>query len=269
MTGEVGKHVRLHRSLFISDLHLGAPGCKADEILSFLEQNDAETIYLVGDTFDLWDPLIVYWGPTHQRIVYLLRERAEAGRNLVVLAGNHDRALLSEKGKKRPEIAGLVQSVLRETVHISADGLRYLVLHGDACDSRLLRFHIWTRMGSRADSFLRLLDSCLRVFRIRFGADAKGPMELAILALNAVLYRNRQHEKRLASLALGGGFDGVICGHFHIAALHDDLGTRYANCGDWTDSCSALIEYWDGSLALVGAGATADIAQGAPSIRGI
>lgn len=268
MTGDTGTHARLHRSLFMSDLHLGAPGCKAELILDFLQHNDAETIYLVGDTFDLWDPLIIYWGTAHQQIVALLRDRMAAGRSVIFLAGNHDRALLGDKGKSHPDIEGLADKVLQETVHLSGDGLRYLVLHGDACDSRFLRFHIWTRIGSRVDSFLRLMDSGLRMFRIRFGAEAKGPMELAILALNAVLYRNRQHEKRLAAMARAGGYDGVICGHFHIATLHDDHGTRYANCGDWTDTCSALVEYWDGSLALIGARAAADVPQGKPSVEG-
>lgn len=246
--------VRRLRSLFLSDLHLGAPGCRAEAILAFLRQHDADTIYLVGDTFDLWDPLFAHWSETHDRIVGLLRDRAAAGRRVVLLVGNHDRALLTDRGKAHPGVAGLAAAVAHDHIHHAGDGQRYLVLHGDVCDARLLRFHVWTRLGSRTDSFLRLLDRGLRRMRLRFGPEARGPMELAICALNGLMYRGRRHERRLVQLARAAGCHGVICGHFHIAALHDDHGLRYANCGDWTDSCTALIEDHGGTLSLVAHG---------------
>lgn len=256
---------RHHRSLFLSDLHLGAPGCRAESLLAFLQANDAETIYLVGDTFDLWDPLFIHWGPVHDRILALLRNRADIGRRIVLLSGNHDRALLSEKGRARPEVAGLATEVPRELVHHAPDGRRYLVVHGDVCDLRPFRFHICTRIGSRIDSFLRLLDRMLRPLRFRAGPGTRGPMELAVAALNALLYQGRSHEARLVRLAQDRGCDGVISGHFHMAALHDDLGLRYANCGDWTDSCTALTEDDAGRLCLVGMEFAAN-ADPAPSL---
>jgi UDP-2,3-diacylglucosamine pyrophosphatase LpxH len=253
MSQIVGQHaLRRFRSLFLSDLHLGAPGCRADAILEFLRTHDADTIYLVGDTFDLWDPLFVHWGASERQIVALLAERAAAGRRIVCLVGNHDRALMHDRD--RPEVGGLVAELCRDAVHASGDGQRYLVLHGDVCDARLLRFHVWTRIGSRIDSALRLADKALRRLRPRLAPEARGPLEVLILGLKGMLYRSRSHERRLVALARSMGYDGVICGHFHIAALHDDHGLRYANCGDWTDSCTALVETRDGSLALVGQG---------------
>lgn len=253
MAGKLEQHhVRYYRSLFLSDLHLGAPGCRADDILAFLQGHDAETIYLVGDTFDLWDPLYVSWGPTERRIVALLNTRMAAGSRVVCLVGNHDRALLTEQARARPEVAGLATEFHRDIVHIGGDGTRLLVLHGDVCDARVLRFHIWTRLGSRADSFLRLADRALRRLRPRLDPEVRGPLEALITGLNGMLYRGRRHERRLVALARSLGCDGVICGHFHIAAMHCEHGLRYANCGDWTDSCTALAEEWDGRLALIG-----------------
>lgn len=251
-SGDTPPPPRRHRSLFLSDLHLGAPGCRAESLLAFLQANDADTIYLVGDTFDLWDPLFIVWGTAHDRILALLRARAAEGRRILLLAGNHDRALLTPAGRARPEVAGLATDVPRDLIHHAPDGRRYLVVHGDICDLRPLRFHICTRIGSRLDSFLRLLDRMLRPLRFRAGPGAQGPMELAVAALNALLYRGRSHEARLIRLARDRGCDGVISGHFHMAALHDDLGLRYANCGDWTDSCTALTEDAAGRLCLVG-----------------
>ena len=45
---------RRFRTLFISDVHLGARGSQADRLLDFLRIHDADTIYLVGDIVDGW-----------------------------------------------------------------------------------------------------------------------------------------------------------------------------------------------------------------------
>lgn len=47
------------------------------------------------------------------------------------------------------------------------------------------------------------------------------------------------------------GMDGVICGHIHWAAIKEVDGLRYINCGDWVDSCTAIVEHLDGRLELV------------------
>jgi hypothetical protein len=47
------------------------------------------------------------------------------------------------------------------------------------------------------------------------------------------------------------GLDGVICGHIHWATIKQVEGLLYANCGDWVDSCSAIVEHLDGRLELI------------------
>ncbi len=261
MTAEAGRAApEVHRTMFLSDLHLGAHGCRAEAILEFLERNDAETIFLVGDIFDIWDPLILHWGARQDRIVDILRTRAAAGRRLVYLAGNHDRALTGLPAAEWPARVRLPVEPLRQVVHRAADGMRYLVLHGDVCDARVLRFHICTRVGSRIDGLLRLFDSGLRALRLRFGREARGPIELLLSGLNGLIYRSHAHERRLVALAEAEGCDGIICGHFHLAALHDDHRRRYVNCGDWTDSCTAIVEGPDGRLRLLSWGAEGAVA---------
>ena len=109
---------------------------------------------------------------------------------------------------------------------------------------------------------MRLADKALRRLRPRMAPEARGLLEMLIHRVNDLLYRNRRHERRLVALARATGCDGVICGHYHIAALHDDHGLRYANCGDWTDSCTALVESQDGTMALVGMGRPVGAAVG-------
>ena len=45
--------------------------------------------------------------------------------------------------------------------------------------------------------------------------------------------------------------DGVICGHIHHAVIHDDYGIRYVNCGDWVESCTAVVEHHDGKFEII------------------
>lgn len=47
------------------------------------------------------------------------------------------------------------------------------------------------------------------------------------------------------------GADGVVCGHIHHAEIRDLGGILYCNSGDWVESCTALVEDFDGSLEVV------------------
>jgi len=45
--------------------------------------------------------------------------------------------------------------------------------------------------------------------------------------------------------------DAVLCGHIHSAAIREFGTVAYYNCGDWVESCTALVEGDDGMIALV------------------
>jgi UDP-2,3-diacylglucosamine pyrophosphatase LpxH len=234
---------RRYRSLFLSDLHLGARGCRAEDILEFLRAVEADTIYLVGDILDLWHPGKLHWGPLQEAIWADLSRRDATGTRVIYLPGNHDAALRAPGGGRLDRFE-LVESL----THVAADGTRYLVLHGDQADARIFRFHFMTRIGSRLDAALRMLDHVLR--RLRPGAE-RGLFEWAISGVNALMMVGNGFEKRLAAMALSSGHEGVICGHFHKAALRHSGAFTYANCGDWVDSRTALVETFDGALQLV------------------
>lgn len=236
------------RTLFLSDLHLGTLGCRADLLHDFLQANAAETYVLVGDVLDLWQPLLPHWTAEHQAVIDHLRSRMAAGAQVVWLTGNHDPA-----PETAPASCRLPVPPLRDWMHRAADGRRYLVLHGDAVDSRLIRSHALTRLGSRLDHALRRLDRGLTRLRRDTGPEVRSTIEALLSGLNTLAYARRAHERRLVAMARAQGADGVICGHYHIAALHDDHGATYANCGDWVDSFSALAETGDGALRLLAA----------------
>lgn len=233
------------RSLFLSDLHLGARGSRPDKILTFLEGHSADTIYLVGDIFDIWNSRPV-WGEAHSRIVALLLDRARTGTRIVYLPGNHDPVEHSSDS----EWAGLIE-ITDRLLHRAADGRRYLVLHGDCCDARPMRWHFMTRLGSWLDWGLRTAESRLRGFRREIDPDLRGPFEAVIDLFNAAVRHGNRFETRLVAKARATGADGIICGHFHKAALHQRDGVVYANCGDWVDSQTALVETEDGAFQML------------------
>lgn len=236
-----------HRALFLSDLHLGALGCRADRLLDFLQDASADTLYLVGDVLDIWHPRRPHWGPQQQAVLDLLAARAAAGTRVVYLIGNHDAAALTEP-HRLPEGVELATQAL----HRSGDGRSYLVIHGDVADGRLLRSHFATRMGSRLDNGLRRLDQGLSRLRRALDRDRRSLIEAALAGVNALMALGTGHERRLIALARAMGQDGVICGHFHKPMLHRRHGLTYANCGDWVDSFTALAEDAEGHLYLIG-----------------
>jgi UDP-2,3-diacylglucosamine pyrophosphatase LpxH len=60
-----------------------------------------------------------------------------------------------------------------------------------------------------------------------------------------------QFEKNLAGYCKKRGFDGVICGHIHHAEIKEIDGVMYMNDGDWVESCTALVEHWDGRWEII------------------
>jgi hypothetical protein len=58
-------------------------------------------------------------------------------------------------------------------------------------------------------------------------------------------------EENLANYCKKRGFDGVICGHIHHAEIKEINGVTYMNDGDWVESCTALVEHWDGKWEII------------------
>ena len=234
------------RTLFLSDLHLGALSSRAGFVLRFLQEHPADTYVLVGDILDLWHPLLPYWTAQDQAVIDHLQARARSGARLIYVRGNHD-----PDPRLIPRHARLRARHVTSHVHRTATGKRFLVLHGDEADSRLVRRHFMTRLGSLIDHGLRRCDRVLRKMSRR-QPTARGVVGWLLTATNAQRYRRRTHERRMVDLARAKGMDGVICGHFHIAALHDHFGLTFANCGDWVDSMTALEDRGDGVLRRLG-----------------
>ena len=95
------------------------------------------------------------------------------------------------------------------------------------------------------------MNRLVNFFRKMFGVPYWSLSQWAKLKVkNAVNYIGA-FEKTLAGEARRHGADGVICGHIHYATIRDEHGIRYMNCGDWVESCTALVEHEDGRFEII------------------
>jgi UDP-2,3-diacylglucosamine pyrophosphatase LpxH len=238
---------RTSRALFISDVHLGTRGCQAERLLDFLREYDAETIYLVGDIVDGWALKGGwYWPQPHNDVVQKLLRKARKGSRIIYVPGNHDEVLRDFYGT---HFGGI--EVVENAMHDGADGRRYLVTHGDQFDLVVQNARWLALLGDKAYDLAIHINRIFNAIRRRLGFPYWSLSKWAKLKVkNAVNYIG-DFEKTLAAEAQRFHADGVICGHIHHAAIHDDFGVRYVNCGDWVESCTAVVEHMDGRFEII------------------
>ena len=237
----------LYRTIFISDIHLGTRGCQAELLLDFLAQHDAETFYLVGDIVDGWRLRRAWrWPQAHNDVVQALLGKAQDGARIFFIPGNHDAMMRSYLGT---HFGGV--EVVAQAEHVTAGGKRFLVTHGDQFDSIVVHARWLAHAGDRAYEFALWLNIWLNRIRRLWGGRywslsnwAKQQVKEAVKYIGA-------YEKVLTAEARRGGYDGIVCGHIHKASLSRIGGLDYVNCGDWVESCTAVVERQDGTLQLI------------------
>jgi UDP-2,3-diacylglucosamine pyrophosphatase LpxH len=235
------------RTLFISDVHLGTRGCRADLLVDFLRSHDAETLFLIGDIVDGWRlKSSWYWPKAHTDVLQELLRQACRGTRLVYVPGNHDEFLRNYIGTL---FSGI--EVVERAIHRGADGRNYLIVHGDHFDFVIRHARWLARLGDWAYRAALMSNVGFNQIRRRLGlaywsfsAWAKSSVK------NVVSYIGR-FEEALSSEAKRCDVQGVICGHIHHAVMHDDFGVRYINTGDWVESCSGVVEHYDGRFEII------------------
>ncbi|MFC0587835.1 UDP-2,3-diacylglucosamine diphosphatase [Novosphingobium aquiterrae] len=235
------------RTIWISDIHLGTRGCNADLLLDFLRAHECETLYLVGDIVDGWRlKKGWYWPDAHSEVVRRVLKMAHRGTRVVLIAGNHDEMLRPYAGLS----FGGVEIAL-EAVHVTADKRRLLITHGDAFDVVVL-YHRWLAfLGDQAYELLLrgnvLLNAVRRRLKLPYWSLSS---YLKKRVKNAVAFIG-EFEEAVAHAARERHVDGVVCGHIHCAEIRQIGGVTYYNDGDWVESCTALVEDFDGTIAIV------------------
>jgi UDP-2,3-diacylglucosamine pyrophosphatase LpxH len=235
------------RTLFISDVHLGTSGCQPDQLIKFLNSYNADTVFLVGDIIDGWRlKSNWYWPHAHNSVVQKLLCMACEGTRLVYIPGNHDEFLRDHIGSTFGSI-----DVVDHAIHNGADGRNYLVIHGDQFDLVVGHARWLALFGDWAYRVALTCNAKLNFVRRRLGLTYWSFSAWAKLNVkNAVNYIGR-FEEVLSAEAQRHNVQGVICGHIHHAVMHDDFGVRYINTGDWVESCSAVVEHYDGRFEIL------------------
>lgn len=251
MTRTKTEQTTKHRTLWISDLHLGSPGCKANKIVRFLRQNDCEQLYLVGDIFDGWKlKTKFYWTPDHTRVIKAVLAKARRGTKVYYLTGNHD-AFMRQFVKNRLRLGGV--RLVHEHIHETADGRKFLVQHGDQYDAVIRTFPGLAFAGDVAYELLLKASARFNALRARFGYESDWSLSsfLKTTVKGAVQYLSG-FDEQVYYQCRRRGLHGVITGHTHHAeARHIRNGIVSYNCGDWVESCTALTEDEHGHIRIL------------------
>ena len=235
------------RTLFLSDIHLGSKGCQADQLLDFLRYYDANIIYLVGDIVDGWQLKSGwYWPQSHNDVVQKLLRKARKGARMIYIPGNHDEFLRDYYGT---HFGGI--EVVEDAIHVAADGTPYLVIHGDMFDIVIRHARWLALLGDKAYDFAIWINTYFNALRQELGFTYWSLSQWAKLKVKNAVNFIGAFESALAGEARRRGVKGVICGHIHHAVVRRQGGFSYINCGDWIESCTAVIEHFDGNFELI------------------
>lgn len=260
VSNQNGTAAQFYRTVWLSDIHLGFRGCSATSLLAFLRSVECEFLYLVGDIIDIWSVRErPFWPQDHNNILRTILGKAKYGTKVIYVPGNHDEMLRDYNGMAFGNIR-----IADRIVHRTADGKRFLVIHGDQFDSVVRSSRAIALLGSHAYDLLLGINTRLNLVRRKLGLpywSLAGAIKHKVK--NAMRYISN-FEAAVSFEAARLGVDGVICGHIHrpqIIPLND---ITYCNCGDWVESNSALVEHDDGSLELLHWQDTQRIGQGDP-----
>ena len=239
--------IRNYRAVFISDVHLGTKGCQAELLLDFIRHIECESLYLVGDIVDGWKLRSGWhWPQAHNDVVQKILRMARKGVNVIYVPGNHDDRVREFVGV---HFGGVV--VVRDAIHETADGRRFLVLHGDEFDGVVQHAKWLAFVGDYAYRALIAANTLFNRVRRRLGFGYWSLSAFLKTRVKNALQFVENFEAAVADEARRRGVDGVICGHIHKAEMRDIDGIAYINDGDWVESCSALVEHHDGTLEIL------------------
>ncbi len=239
--------VRHHRAIWISDVHLGTRHSQVEALLDFLRYNECDTLYIVGDFIDGWElKRNWYWNDQHNVLIQKLLRKSRKQTKIILVTGNHDEFLEQFTEFRFGEL-----EICTESIHKTATGERFLVIHGHQFDGLVSCNRMLEKVGSALYQWI--LDANLFFNRVRrrlgFGYWSFAAY-LKMKAKSAVKYVT-DYEEAMVQMAQMKKATGIICGHIHRAERKELEGVKYFNTGDWVESCTALVESPIGKFELI------------------
>jgi UDP-2,3-diacylglucosamine pyrophosphatase LpxH len=239
-----------YKSIFLSDIHLGTRGSKAELLLSFLREAECENLFLVGDIFDGWRlKRNWFWAQDHSTVIQKILRMSRKGTRIVYIPGNHDEFMRQFLDYN---FGGI--EIVDECNYLAVDGKNYIVVHGDKFDLVTMNIKWLSHVGDWAYTALLNINTAVHwirsYFRLPYWSLSKWAKKQVKEAVNFI----GNYESSLANYARIKHADGIICGHIHSAAMDTIDNITYMNCGDWVESCTALVEHVNGTWEIVHVG---------------
>jgi len=236
-----------YRAGWISDAHLGTRGANSGVLLEFLRRADFDTLYIVGDLIDVWSLRRgIYWPQEHNDVIQKLLRKARKGTRIIYIPGNHDELVTGFCGTY-----GNIE-ICTSAIHTTANGRRILIIHGHELDTVVQNVKWLAFAGDVGYQFLLSLNPLINFFRRRFGLGYWSLSAYAKKKVKDAVSFIGKFEAAVAHYAERSRVDAVLCGHIHSAAIREFGNVTYYNCGDWVESCTALVEDYTGTISTVG-----------------
>jgi UDP-2,3-diacylglucosamine pyrophosphatase LpxH len=238
-----------YRSIFVSDIHLGTRFSQTEPFLDFLKETESDNLIFVGDIIDGWAIKRKFkWAQSHSDVIQKVLRKARKGTKVHYITGNHDDFLRDFI----PLFLGDNLSIANEMEYFAKNGKRYLVTHGDFFDSITMTKRWLAVLGDIGYDFTLYLNHHLNRLRKLFGIQKHWSLSKYIKDnVKSSVSFITNYEDILSEHAKRNSFDGVICGHIHKAEMKYIDMIEYINCGDWVESCSAIVEHEDGRFEIV------------------
>ena len=238
-----------YKSIFISDIHLGTRFSKAKVLLNFLKHNESDQLILVGDIIDGWAiKRKLIWPQEHSDVIQKILKKAKKGTKVTFITGNHDEFLRPFV----PLLLGDSVSIANELEYVAINKKKYYITHGDFFDSITMTKKWLAILGDYGYDLLLHLNVVLNFLRKRIGIKKYWSLSKYVKdnVKSSVSFIS-DFDTVLSTHAKNKGYDGIICGHIHKAEIRDIEDIEYLNCGDWVESCTAIVETYEGEFKII------------------
>ena len=170
------------------------------------------------------------------------------GTNVHFITGNHDEFIRPFV----PLILGDSLNICNELDYVALNGKKYYITHGDFFDSITMTKKWLAILGDYGYDLLLHLNSVLNFLRKKIGIQKYWSLSKYVKdsVKSSVSFIN-DFESVLSKHAKNKGYDGIICGHIHKAEIRNIDSVEYLNCGDWVESCTAIVETYEGEFKII------------------
>ena len=222
----------------ISDVHLGTYGCRADELLAYLNSIKPKKLILNGDIIDIWQFNKRFFPSSHLKVLKKIISLASNGTEVVYITGNHDEML-------RKFVDMQVGNFhLANKLLLEIDGKKAWFFHGDVFDMSIQHSKWLAKLGGYGYNLLLKINRMVNWVLQKLGREKFSLATRIKSGVKGAAKYIDNFERTATDLAIENGYDYVICGHIHKPKKeiceNKNGKCMYLNSGDWVENLTAL-----------------------------